>query len=97
MGDEYPSGKCEYCGMIFERPHKFRTEPEAFHVYGCRLDGIERAIKNKEDLGIVEELIDEVKRIKKVSSFVATTNPENKYYKRMGRCQKIIDKLEEGS
>ena len=91
--EKYPSGKCEYCGKVFERPNKFRTEKESYHIKGCRLEGIENAIKNNEELGDIQELIDEVKGISKVSSFGAKINPKNKYYLRMDKCEEIIKNL----
>ncbi len=90
---KYPSGKCEYCGTIFERPNKYQTEEEVYHIYGCRLNGIENAIKNNEELGDVDELIYEVKRINHICSFGAKEG--NKYWKRMDKCKEIIKKLEE--
>lgn len=91
--EKYPSGKCDYCGKVFERPHKFRTEEESFHIKGCRLLGIENAIKNNEELGYIEDLIDEVKGISHISSFGAKKG--NRYWKRMDKCKEIIKKLEE--
>lgn len=93
--EKYPSGKCDDCGKIFERPCKFRTEREAYHVYGCRLKSIENALNNNEDLFDIYGFIDEVERISKISSFGAKFNPKNKYYERMVRCDKLIKKLKE--
>lgn len=88
MGKEkYPSGKCEYCGKIFLRPHKFKTEAEAFHVYGCRLIGIKNAIINKEEFDS-EEIIDELKKISKISSLGARKG--NRYWKRIDECDRLI-------
>lgn len=87
----YPDGKCSYCGKVFERPNKFRTENEAFHVYGCELEAIKFAIKNAEEFNLCE-VIDLLKRISKVSSFGA--RPGNKYYERMRECNKIVKELE---
>ena len=89
--EKFPSGKCEDCGKIFPRPNKFKTESEAYHIYGCRLDGIKRAIDNKEELGHITELIDEVKRISKVSSFGAKKG--NRYFIRMDKCREIVEEL----
>ena len=88
---KYPSGKCESCGKIFERPHKFRTETEAYHVHGCRLDIIEKAIKNKEKIGNNFKLLMEVDSILNISSFGARKG--NKYFKRMIRCKEIQKEL----
>ena len=93
MNSRVPNGKCEWCGKIFERPHKFRTEKEAFHTYGCRLEGIENAIKNKEEIFDIVGLIEEVESISKVSSFGAKEG--NLYWKRMDKCKEIIIKLKE--
>ncbi len=100
MGEKYEDGICEYCGKVFKRPNKFKTEPEAYHVYGCQLIEIENIVKSKEEVLYVYELIDDVRRISKVSSFAVKIDKEtgkaikNKYYKRMIKCEELVKKLE---
>ena len=93
--NKYPSGKCDYCWEVFERPNKFQTETEEYHITGCRLSGIENAINNNEELGDIQELIDEVERISKVSSFGASNKLKNKYNERMKYCTQIVKRLKE--
>ena len=85
--------KCEFCSKEFLRPHKYKTESEAFHVNGCKLKYIKKKITNKLDSYEKNMLVDDLEYISKVSSFGAEEG--NKYYKRMLECQKLLKQLKD--
>ncbi len=87
--------KCYICGQGFERPHKHRTETESYHIKGCEIKQIENIIsKGNIDAFDKMKYIDKLEHIFHVSSLGARTDPINKYWKRMIKCKKLIERLE---
>jgi len=83
--------KCKYCGKEFERPHRHRTEEEAFHVNGCELDSIEQRLNEGVGAYTREKLFNNLAYISKVASFGAREG--NRYWERMLRVRDIKKKL----
>ncbi len=92
MNAIYKKGKCPYCGEEFERPYKFKTETEGFHIKECELKDLKDNLKNITNTFSRYMHIDKLENLSKRFSFGAKKG--NKAYGYMLEIKKIIEIIE---